>query len=168
MQNFREKYAYRISLYLLVLIPVFLFLLEFLGRSFYYGISDLELLIPAIIFCASLFLRFYSLDLFKRWTDFLFLFLSVILFFSFSLIPSNIGTGGCYSYIPAPGQSLDTVPLRGEKTLTFLSLLDPCSKYNIIRQLNYIPPTLILFSFGIVILLLVSDIKRKREISITQ
>lgn len=97
MQNFREKYAYRMSLYLMFFLSLFLglwvpvvYFSIFLSTGFtpdlyfvfdfLHTISFLFFFLSFIIFSLVFFLRYYSLELIKKWKD-LFLFIPLIFIF---------------------------------------------------------------------------------------
>lgn len=73
MQNFREKYAYKISLYLLLItiaVPVLNAIPYFIsGVDIFIFPIGIIYFVCALIFSSSVFLRIYSQEVSKRWVD---------------------------------------------------------------------------------------------------
>lgn len=87
MQNFREKYAYKVSLYSIIL-------------SSFVILSNLSLVyFFASIFALSVILRFISTANSKHWKDIIFLLFVILIYFLFSF---GISSYGPIKWAPAP------------------------------------------------------------------
>lgn len=84
MQNFREKYAYRVSLFLFLLVPVMYYGMFLFQKGNFSNVTFFYLLSIPLVFFLSLLFRLFSLDPFKRWWDIFFTVLSF--FFESSLV----------------------------------------------------------------------------------
>ncbi len=109
MQNFREKYAYKISLYLLLItiaIPILNAIPYFIsGVNIFIFPVDVIYFVCALIFSSSVFLRIYSQEVSKYWIDVYFFLAGVTVFllskhhsFLFIFCKSVFMDWGSYSY----------------------------------------------------------------------
>ncbi len=159
MQNFRKNYAYRISLYLLLLTPIF-FILAFLSKQqlHFSIIIFLFMLSIPVLFIVSLSLRFLSLNPLKHWLDIIFV--SLGSFVLVGVLQDYFVGPICkrpYLSPPAPG----TPPPLPHWTLD--SIFDICSPYNFI-ELYKIASMLLTIGIILNIVFLISDIKRRKTV----
>ena len=163
MENLRENKAYRLSLYLLLLIPIFggvALLLQLVPTNMFPMVtiftkgpllgfvSFIFIISIPILFLGALLLRSISLDPFKRWVDFIFILLSV-----------GLGTfvqkfsHTCPAYIELPKYS---------PKWTWASMFDICNPNNILWEIKVTSIIFIFVSLLLALWFLISDIRRKK------
>lgn len=153
MQNFRVNKAYRVSLYLLLLIPAFVGLV-ILSEGLRLGVGTAFFVISIpILFLASLLTRLLSQDPTKRWMDFIFILLATSLWF-FSL---TIGGGSaCEHWDRTQKDDIISIPW------TLASMFQSCSPHNISSEILDMAIVFLAISLILALWFLISDIKTKR------
>lgn len=167
MQNFRKNKAYRLSLYLILLIPalaVIVLLVESIPtnrlpivtiftnhRILLQDIISLFFIISIpLVFLGALSLRFISSNPYKRWKDIVLLLLTPVL--EFFIITSTQIPDKCGFYAgPVP---VDT------PHWTLGAMFDICSSYNIFTELQVVAIVLFIVSLFLTLWYLISDIKK--------
>lgn len=154
MQSFRENKAYRISLYLILSIPIFL-CLAILLTNISRGIFTIVFLVSiSLLFLVALLLRILSNDLSKHWADILFIVFAIGI--NIALIIETAYT--CPAFINGTPSTIYYQQMQSMME----SMFDPCSPFNIYDIFFYISYVLFFTGLILAIKLLISDIKRKR------
>jgi hypothetical protein len=176
MQNFREKYAYKISLYFLIVSLFWLIVsgswlfgfgnfissepigvdINFLGRLL---ISIIFVFSPFHIFLIASFFRYISLEVSKSWKDIILFFVSIVFNLLSSLLFIVYSSGN--KKLPVPGFS-DQISFGGKKEVvvfSFSKMFDFSSPYSISKEVNF----LIIVCFVISIILSIKYLLELRK-----
>ncbi|MBP6948776.1 MAG: hypothetical protein KBC41_00285 [Candidatus Pacebacteria bacterium] len=146
MQNFREKYAYKVSLYLLLItiaVPVLNAIPYFIsGVDIFVFPVNIIYFICALIFSSSVLLRIYSKEVSKRWVD-VYMFLAGAITFLLSKYPaalfifcgSSFQDWGLYSY-DCPGPDIFYLLLIHKKSPFLFFILTSMASIVILIKLR--------------------------------